>query len=370
MINRREFIQKSSKGIFAGSLALAGISGSKGYADSDLVEARYYDKLDYKRIKCKLCPRECVIDNLETGYCGVRTNRDGIYYSLVYGRLVTANNDPIEKKPLFHFLPGSKAFSIATVGCNVNCKFCQNWEISQVAPGQVREFKASPDDIVNSAKSYGASAIAYTYTEPVIFAEYMHDIAQIGRKRGVRSVMISNGFINKEPMEDLCRVLDGVKIDLKAFTQKFYDEMVSGELKPVLGTIEFLKNNGMWTELVYLVIPTKNDDPGEIREMAQWMMQSLDEDTPIHFSRYHPQYLVKNIPPTPLSTLERCHDICRNEGLNFVYIGNVPGHQAEKTVCPKCDEVIIDRVGYSIITNNLHGNKCGKCGKIIAGVWD
>lgn len=334
------------------------------------MEARYYEKLDYKRIKCKLCPRECVIDNLETGYCGVRTNREGIYYTLVYNHPVTMHNDPIEKKPLFHFLPGTQAFSLATVGCNVNCKFCQNWEISQVSPGQIGDYEASPEDIVNSSKKSGSTSIAYTYTEPVIFTEYMYDIAKTGRQRGIRSVMISNGYISKEPMTDLCEVLDAVKIDLKAFTQKFYTEMVSGELKPVLDTIELLKKHGMWTEIVYLVIPTKNDDPGEIREMAQWMLNSLGAATPIHFSRYYPQYLVKNIPPTPVSTLEKCHDICKKEGLHYVYIGNVPGNEAEKTFCPKCGQVVIDRIGYSIAGINLKGNKCSKCGETIAGVWN
>ena len=336
----------------------------------DAVEARYYERLDHKKVRCKLCPRECLIDNLETGYCGVRTNYEGTYYTLVYGKPVTSHNDPIEKKPLFHFLPGTKAFSIATVGCNVNCKFCQNWEISQVGPDQVNSFDAPPQTIVTAAKRAGASSIAYTYTEPVVFAEYMYDIAEIGRRQGIKSVMITNGYINPEPMKDLCGVLDGVKIDLKAFTQRFYTEMVSGELKPVLDTIELLKKSGMWTELVYLVIPGWNDDPGEIREMAQWIRNDLDVLTPVHFSRYHPQYLVKNIPPTPLSTLETCYDICRSEGLQYVYLGNVPRHPAEKTICHHCGKVVIDRTGYLVKEINLTGGKCANCGTDIPGVWN
>ena len=374
IMNRRQFLKQAGKSLIAAGsvgagLTLSGKTCSAAQSELKNVEARYYQKLDYKRVKCLLCPRECVIDNLETGYCGVRTNRDGIYYTLVYGNPVTAHNDPIEKKPLFHFLPGTQAFSIATVGCNVNCKFCQNWEISQVGPKQVTGFDAPPETIVQAAKRYGSSSIAYTYTEPVIFTEYMYDIAQLGRAEGVRSVMITNGYINPEPMTDLCGVLDAVKVDLKAFTQKFYEEMVSGELQPVLDILELLKKQGMWTEIVYLVIPTKNDDKGEIREMAQWIKSDLDIETPVHFSRYHPQYLVKNIPPTPLSTLEKCHEICRNEGLQYVYIGNVPGHEAEKTYCPQCGEIVIDRTGYSIMSIRISQGKCRNCGATIPGVW-
>lgn len=345
------------------------LAGSKIGNVEDSVEARYYEKLDHERVKCLLCPRKCVIDNLETGYCGVRVNWNGTYYTLVHSRPVSLHNDPIEKKPLFHFLPGTNAFSIATVGCNVNCRFCQNWEISQVRPEQVPGYNAPPAAIVGSAESYGSASIAYTYTEPVVFTEYMYDCAELGRLRGVRSVMITNGYIMKEPMEDLCGVLDAVKIDLKAFTQEFYTEMVAGELQPVLDTLVLLRRNNMWTEIVYLVIPGKNDAPDEIKLMAKWIMDELGSEVPVHFSRYYPQYLVKNIPPTPVSTLKRCHEICREAGLHYVYIGNVPGDPAESTYCPHCGKKVIKRRGYSILENNLHRGKCGSCGKEIAGVW-
>ena len=370
-MNRRDFINNAVKGTIAAGCAGAGLfRGEKCVFAADAVEARYYEKLPNKKVKCKLCPRECEIDNLETGYCGVRTNREGVYYTLVYGKPVTLHNDPIEKKPLYHFLPGSKAFSLATVGCNVNCKFCQNWEISQVGPEQIPAYDASPEAIAASAMKAGSQSIAYTYTEPVVFAEYMHDCAVEGRKKGVRSVMISNGYINPEPMQDLCKVLDAVKVDLKAFTQKFYTEMVSGELKPVLDTLELLKKAGMWTEIVYLVIPGWNDDPGEIREMAQWIRDDLDAHIPVHFSRYHPQYLVKNIPPTPVKTLDKCYDICREEGLNYIYVGNVPRHHSEKTRCHTCGKVIVDRSGYYIGSIDISGGKCMHCGEAIPGVWE
>jgi pyruvate formate lyase activating enzyme len=374
-MNRRDFCQTVFKGaLLAGcsALSVGKLAWGKASASEDiepLVEARFYQKLEHQQVKCLLCPRECIIDNLETGYCGVRTNRNGKYYTLVYGKPVTYHNDPIEKKPLFHFLPGTMAFSIATVGCNVNCKFCQNWDISQVGPGQVPSYEASPEDIIQATRQYGAPTIAYTYSEPVIFYEYMFDIAKLGRQRGLRSVMITNGYINPEPMLELCTVLDAVKVDLKAFRQKFYDELVTGELQPVLDTIELLKKQKMWTEIVYLVIPGKNDDPDEIRDMAQWIKRDLGLDTPLHFSRYYPQYLLKNIPPTPESTLWKCHDICKNEGLYYVYIGNVPNNSAEKTYCPQCHSVVIDRAGFSILGKNLKNGKCGKCGRNIAGIW-
>ncbi len=369
-MNRRQFIKGIGLGTITAGCAAILTNGKPVEAAASMTEARYYEKQANKKIKCTLCPRECVIDNLETGYCGVRTNREGTYYTLVYGNPVTYHNDPIEKKPLFHFLPGTKAFSIATVGCNVNCKFCQNWEISQVGPDQVPGMDGPPDAIVSGAINAGSSSIAYTYTEPVIFAEYMYDTAAAGRKRGIRSVMISNGYINPQPMTDLCKVLDAVKIDLKAFTQKFYTEMVSGELQPVLNIIELLKKQKMWTEIVYLVIPGKNDDPGEIREMAQWLKNDIDPLTPIHFSRYHPQYLIKNIPPTPIKTLERCHQICREEGLCYVYIGNVPRHSAEKTYCHNCGKTIIDRTGYWIKSIELDDGRCRFCHTKIPGVWN
>lgn len=334
-----------------------------------LTEARFYEKLPYKKIRCQLCPRQCVIDDLERGYCGVRENRDGTYYTLVHSRPCSAHIDPVEKKPLFHFLPGSLAFSIATVGCNVECKFCQNWEISQMRPEQAQSFDLPPDAVAQLSAERNCASIAYTYTEPVIFTEYMYDCAVAGRKQNVRSVMISNGYINKTPMEELCKVLDAVKIDLKAFSQKFYTELVAGKLQPVLDTLVLLKQKKMWFEIVYLVIPTKNDDPQELKDMCEWIAKDLGPDVPVHFSRFYPQYRLKNISPTPAATLNRAREIALAAGLNYVYVGNIPGHDAESTFCPKCQKVVIKRIGYRILENNLQNGKCGNCQTPIAGIW-
>ncbi len=367
--SRREFLTTMT---CAGCALAGGFLPSRNSLASeanDLVEARYYEKLDNRKIRCKLCPRECVIDDLERGYCGVRENLGGTYYTLVYGKPCTAHIDPIEKKPLFHFLPGSNAFSMATVGCNVMCKFCQNWEISQANPDQVPAMDMPPDHAALLARNNNCRSIAYTYTEPVIFTEYMFDCADQGQRRGIRSVMISNGYINAAPMRDLCGVLDAVKIDLKAFTERFYKELVAGELRPVLDTLVLLKEERMWTEIVYLVIPGQNDDVKELEAMCKWIVDELGADTPVHFTRFHPQYRLKNLPPTPLNTLRRARQIGLDSGLHYVYTGNVPGDEGESTYCPNCGAVVIRRFGFSIAENNLKNGACKKCGTKIAGVW-
>jgi pyruvate formate lyase activating enzyme len=370
-LTRRQFIKTAA---CAGCLLpirnnFAAQSGQGAAKASQLFEARFYKKMPQRKIQCELCPRKCVIDDLERGYCGVRENQGGTYYSLVYGKACSANIDPIEKKPLFHFLPGSKAFSIATVGCNVMCKFCQNWEISQANVDQVESMDLPPQQVAAVAAQRRCEVIAYTYSEPVIFCEYMRDSAAEGRRLGVRSVMISNGYINPEPMKDLCRVLDGVKIDLKAFNDRFYKELVAGELQPVLDTLALLKKEKMWTEIVYLIIPGQNDDAGELRELCTWIKADLGADTPLHFTRFHPQYRLTNIPSTPINTLKAARQIGLECGLHYVYTGNVPGDPGENTFCPGCGAVVIQRVGFSVIGRAMTNGKCDKCGLRIAGVW-
>jgi pyruvate formate lyase activating enzyme len=340
-----------------------------GKANLSKVEARYYKKHPDREIECTLCPRFCKLGDKERGYCGVRENMGGTYYTLVYGKACSIARDPIEKKPLFHYLPKSSALSIATAGCNVNCKFCQNWEISQVRPEQVQNYDFPPRAVVETAKKYRCAVIAYTYTEPVVFYEYMYDTSLEARKKGVRTAVITGGHINPEPMEELTKVVDAIKVDLKAFSQDFYTNYVRGELQPVLEAIKIVHKSSAWLELVYLVIPTLNDSSDEIRKMCQWIMKEIGPDVPLHFSRFVPMYLLKNLPPTPVSTLEKVRKIALEEGINYVYIGNVPGHSAESTYCPNCKKIVIERRGYSIGKIALKGGRCKYCNNPIPGIW-
>jgi len=333
------------------------------------IEARYYQKLPDREIKCELCPRFCILGDKERGFCGVRENQGGKYYTLVYGQVASLNIDPIEKKPFFHFLPGSEAFSLATAGCNLSCKFCQNWEISQMRPEQVKNIYLPPESVVASCLKYNSPVIAYTYTEPVIFFEFMYDTCVLARKSNIKNVVVTAGYINPEPLADLIKVVEAIKVDLKAFNQNFYRDYVRGELQPVLESIAQIAKSKTWLEIVYLVIPTLNDNPEEIRQMCRWLKAEIGPDYPIHFSRFHPMYLIKNLPPTPISTLEQLRNIALAEGLHFVYIGNVPGHPGENTYCPRCGKLIIERYGYAIKKKELSGNKCRFCGQEIAGVW-
>lgn len=333
------------------------------------VEARHYQRLPEGGIECGLCPRHCRITNVERGYCGVRENREDTYYSLVYGLPCSANIDPIEKKPLFHFYPGSNAFSLATAGCNVNCKFCQNWEISQSRPEQTQNFELPPSDAVKLCQDRGVPIIAYTYSEPVVFYEYMYDIAALGKQHSIKSVMITGGYIEKKPLAELLPVMDAIKVDLKAIREDYYRDVVHGQLQPVLDAIVQIKQGGTWLELVYLVVPTLNDTDQEFTDLARWIKTNLGTDTPLHFSRFYPQYLLQHLPATPQATLDRAHDICRAEGLEYVYLGNVPGHPAESTYCPQCGEVVVGRRGFRITENNLKNGHCAKCGHLIPGVF-
>ncbi|MFQ6081995.1 MAG: AmmeMemoRadiSam system radical SAM enzyme [Candidatus Aminicenantia bacterium] len=372
-ISRRNFL-KTIGG--AGLIASTGMSNFlvdlyafNSSVNLSKVEAWFYKKLLEKEIECELCPRHCKLGDKERGYCGVRENIEGKYYTLVYGKVCAAHIDPIEKKPFFHFLPGTNAFSIATAGCNVNCKFCQNWQISQVRPEQVENFDLPPRDVPRYCQKYRCPTIAYTYTEPVIFYEYMYDTSKIASQKRIRNVVVTGAHISPEPMEKLTGVVDAIKIDLKAFSEEFYHQYVRGELKPVLEAIKIVKKSGKWMELVYLVIPTLNDSSEEIQKMCQWILKEVGPDVPLHFSRFHPMYLIKNLPSTPVSTLERVRNIALKEGINYVYIGNIPGHKGESTYCPQCKNTVIKRFAYQILENNLKKEKCKYCSYPIPGVW-
>ena len=338
-------------------------------SEAALVEARYYEKLGQNTIHCTLCPRECRVTDGSRGYCNVRENRNGTYYTLVYGRPCALHLDPIEKKPFFHVMPGTSAVSLSTVGCNLNCKFCQNWQISQSRPEDVETRYTTPAQIVDQAVSARAPSIAYTYAEPTIFMEYMQDIAKLARTKAKRSVVVSNGYVRKEPLLDLCGLVDAIKIDFKAFDESYYRDVCSATLRPVLDTMLTIHARNVWLELVYLVVPTLNDDAVKIREMARWIIGNLGPDVPTHFSRFFPHYRLTNLPPTPVSTLDMAYNICREEGLHFVYVGNVPGHEAEHTYCPKCSRKIITRDGYRLESLDMTSGACRFCGHPIPGIW-
>jgi len=353
---------------------MAAAAGSAGLARAAeptpaLHEARFYEPLEGDTVRCTLCPWRCVVPPGQRGRCGVRENRGGRYYTLVYGRPCAIHNDPIEKKPFFHVYPGSKAFSIATVGCNIACKFCQNWEISQANPDHIRPRFIPPTEIVALAAQRKSRTVAYTYSEPTIFFEYMTDCARAARERGLGNVVVSNGFIAKKPLEEICKLMTAVKIDLKAFSQQFYGDVCGGQLQPVLETLKRLAAAGMWFEIVVLVIPTLNDSMDEIKRMSAWIVKELGPDVPLHFIRFHAAYKIRNLPRTPPRTLSRAYRTATAEGCHFVYGGNMPGIPSENTYCPSCKTCLVDRHGHGIISNELKKGKCHKCGTTIPGIW-
>ncbi len=338
-------------------------------SDSKLREALFYQKLENNALQCLLCPRNCVIQNNKRGFCRVRENRGGILYTLVYAKPVAIHIDPIEKKPLFHFLPSTTAFSIATAGCNLKCKFCQNWEISQSTPEEADYVYLEPEDLIKRLKESGAPTIAYTYSEPTIFYEYMLDIAKLAKDIGIKNVMHSCGYINEKPLRQLCKYLDAANIDLKGFSDDYYANMTQGALEPVLKTLKILREEGVHIEITNLVLSGYNDAPDLIIKMCLWIKDNLGADTPLHFSRFFPMHKLLNLNPTPVETLERARQIALDCGLKYVYIGNIAGNPAENTYCPKCKKILIERKGYFILQNNIKGGKCVFCGEEIKGVW-
>ena len=375
-LTRREFLKRTFCLYFFGNLFFDFLNRfnlnvfAQDIDNFYLYEARFYKKIDNKTVQCQLCPRGCTLTNGQRSFCRAREPKDGKLYSLVYNKPCAIHIDPIEKKPLFHFLPATTAFSIATSGCNFRCKFCQNWQISQFPPEEVYNYTFSCNDIVDLAIKNNSTTIAYTYTEPSIFYEYMFDTAKIAKEKGIRNIYHSNGSLKQKPLEELCKYLDAANIDLKAFNQKFYNDICAGYLDVVLETLKILKKNNVWLEITNLVIPTLNDNIDEIKSMCNWIVENLGKDVPIHFSRFWPQYKLTNLAPTPVETLERARAIALSCGLEYVYIGNVPGHSAENTYCPKCKKILIRRIGFSVLEKNItdRGN-CKFCGYDISGVW-
>lgn len=332
-------------------------------------EAMFYTKLPDKRVVCELCPRQCVIAKGKRGFCRNRENQNGKLISVVYNRPCSYGREPIEKAPFYHFLPGAMRISLATASCNQRCKYCQNWEISQSSIEDLQNYYLTPEQIIKDAQKEKIPIICFTYSEPIVFYEYMYDIAARAKKAGIKTAVVSAGYINPLPLQELCKVVDAIKIDLKGFEERFYQDVCGSELEPVLNAIKIIKNNGIHLELVNLVVPTLNDDTSKIKAMCLWIKENLGDEIPIHFSRFFPQYKLQNLPPTPITRLEQAVTIAQTIGLKYVYIGNVPGHKHDNTYCPNCKKLLLKRQGYSIIDNNVKDGKCKFCGVKIYGVF-
>jgi pyruvate formate lyase activating enzyme len=375
-ITRKEFLGRClrcSLGVsLAPTTAMAAAGGLEGEPRRGFVRpwpARHHRLLEKGLVRCELCPHLCLLGPGQRGSCGVRQNRDGRFETLVYGNPCAVHIDPIEKKPLLHFLPGSRSYSVATAGCNLHCKNCQNWEISQRRPEETNNIDLQPEDLVTEAIQSQCRSIAYTYSEPNVFYEYVMDTAVLARERGLKNVLVTAGYINPIPQKELCQVVDAANVDLKGFTEAFYGDVCAGRLKPVLDALILYKQEEVWLEVTNLVLPTLNDDPRQIRKMCLWMRDNLGDEVPLHFSRFAPRYKLRNLPPTPVETLEHARETALEVGLRYVYVGNVPGHRSETTRCPQCGQVLIGRTGYVINELHLNGGCCQFCGQEIPGVW-
>lgn len=332
----------------------------------ELKEALFWKEIE-NNVRCELCPHFCFLKEGETGKCKVRKNVSGKLVSLVYGKPCSLAIDPIEKKPLYHFLPGDKTLSIATAGCNLKCGFCQNWEISQCA--NVRSFNIKPEEVLKEALKNRTRIISYTYTEPTIFYEYMLDISKLAKKRKLRNVTVTNGFINPEPLKELCKYLDASNIDLKSFSDDFYERVCQGRLEPILNAIKIMKQQGVWIELTNLIIPGLNDSQEEITKLVKWIKSNLGSEIPVHFTAFYPQYKIVNIQRTSSETLKKARNIALALGLHYVYTGNIDDKEGNTTYCPKCNKALIVRKSFSVIENKIKNGKCFNCQEKIAGVW-
>jgi len=320
-------------------------------------------------VQCELCPKGCIIAPGQSGECRIRVNLDGKLVAVTYGYPCSVHVDPVEKKPVFHFLPGTGILSIATVGCNLHCKNCQNWEISQENPENVPGERLPPEELPKLAKQYGCRSVAYTYTEPTVYYEYTLDGCIATHEDGLKNVTVTAGYINRPPLEKLYRHVDGTNIDIKAMSEQFYRDICEGTLQPVLDACVACKALGVHVEITNLVIPTLNDTDNDLQKLSRWIAENMGRDTPLHFSAFHPDYRMRNLPPTPAATLDRAREIAKSEGLHYVYIGNVQRPDASNTYCPGCGALLIDRSGYRVIQTRLATGTRPDCKAAIAGVW-
>ena len=320
-------------------------------------------------VECQLCPHHCHIPEGGRGNCRVRTNVGGKLFTLAYGNPCSANVDPIEKKPFYHVLPGTRSFSIATAGCNLHCKYCQNWTISQRPPEETENIDLPPEAVVQNALHAGCRSIAYTYSDPVIFYEYTYDTSVLAKKENLLNLLVTAGYIEENPLIELCKVVHGSHVDLKGMTDEYYKNMSGGTLKPVLDCILTMKKQGVWVEIINLIVPTWNDKDEDIRTLCRWVREYAGKDTPLHFSRFWPMHELTNLPPTPVETITHAREIANSVGLEYVYTGNVPDDPGNNTYCPNDGKLIIGRRGYELTENHVTDGKCEFCGKSIPGIW-
>ena len=370
-ITKREFVKKCA----ALSAGLICFPGGISLAEKSVEDKSIYRKLAMfqeetaRGIMCRICPNECVLKEGEISKCNNRIVYKSKLYSMAYGNPCSVNIDPVEKKPLYHFFPGSRAFSIATAGCNLVCLNCQNWTISQTSPVKTNNYELPPEQVVEQCQKSNCQSIAYTYSEPNTFYEYALDTATIAHERGIKNIFKSNGYIYPDPLKKICSVIDAANIDLKAITESTYLKLSGGKLQPVLDTLKVYKDMGVWLEITNLIIPTWTDKQDEIRQMCKWLYDNGFSHTPLHFSRFYPLYKLEHLPPTPVDILNKAAKIAADEGLKYVYIGNVPGNDVADTMCPSCGKVLVKREGYRILFNNITDGKCS-CGETVDGVWN
>jgi pyruvate formate lyase activating enzyme len=371
-ISKRDFLKKSLA-ISAGLICFPCSAVIAGMADDQqgiYKRIAMYQEETARGIMCRICPNECVLKEGELSKCNNRKVHDSKLYTLAFGNPCAANVDPVEKKPLYHFLPGTRAYSIATAGCNLVCLNCQNWTISQTSPDKTRNFDLPPAKVIEECIKNNCASIAYTYSEPVTFYEYVFETATLARKAGIKNIIKSNGYINAEPLKKLCSVIDAANIDLKAFTESTYLKLTGGKLQPVLDSLKIYKDMGIWLEITNLVVPSWSDDLNEIRSMCRWLSDNGFKSTPLHLSRFYPLHKLEQLPPTSVEVLNSAFNIANEEGLKYVYTGNIPGEEKSDTKCPSCGSSLVVRQGYRIASNNIIGGKCNKCGYKVEGVWN
>jgi pyruvate formate lyase activating enzyme len=342
---------------------------AEGIPTPELHEAMFYRQLDEERVQCQVCFRSCLVQEGGRGFCRNKVNIEGRYYTMVYGHPSALQIDPVEKEPHFHMLPGSLIFCTGTASCNNRCMFCQNWHLSQRSFEEIDHIPISPQQTVDTALRMNCQSVSFTYNEPTVFYEHMFDVAKIAKATGMGTLFHTNGGMREEPLAALLEHMDAVTVDLKAFTPEFYHEVSSSQLEPVLRTLQQVHLSDAHLEIVNLVVTTLNDDMDDIRRMCQWIRDSLSDEVPLHFTRFFPAYKLTSLPPTPIETLEGAAHIADEEGLKFVYIGNVPGHERNNTFCPECGETIIERVHFSVMSLDVEGGKCSFCGHEIPGIW-